>query len=138
MVKKCSTLIQPFNNPRIEYNGRCALNSQLIKGQLIPDHHIFSNLRLPQSCRQAATSQPIRQNAFSVLFLYELKPSKNPTILDNFILFFFDLKFFLFLFFLFLQSIGNRLMLHQAAEATTNEGEILSNFAEHRCSGVQN
>ena len=78
MVKKCSTLIQPFNNPRIEYNGRCALNSQLIKGQLIPDHHIFSNLRLPQSCRQAATSQPIRQNAFSVLFLYELKLSKKP------------------------------------------------------------
>lgn len=34
------------------------------------------------------------------------------------------------------QSIGNRLMLHQAAEATSNEGEILSDFAEHqhRCS----
>ena len=78
----------PFNYPKIEYNGCCALNSQLIKDQLISDHHIFSNLQLPQSCRQAATSQPIRLNAFSVLFLYDLKSLNKPIMLDNSVLFF--------------------------------------------------
>ena len=115
----------PFNYPKIEYNG-------CIKDQLISDHHIFSNLQLLSSSNQSAYQT---ECIFSfVSWWFEIFEQTNNS--GQFCFIFSCFKSFFSFFFL--QSIGNRLMLHQAAEATTNEGEILSDFTEHRYSGAQN